>query len=291
MSERTPFTLTIFVADGDPDGLQLIERSNWNGKAIVFPRATYAEVKGRDEFAQTGVYVLLGPDEQGDGDLVYVGEGDLVRDRFNQHLSQKDFWTRAVFFVAGPGQLNKAHVKYLEHRLVDLGNRAKRARMDNGNTPSAPNLSEPDRAAMDVFLANMLGILPLLGVDAFEQSSAAEVTTDRIPLLICTSSKASGRGKDTPRRFVVMEGSLAAVQEVPSMAKHAAGISKLRQKLLDNGVLVLDGSHLRFTQDYTFTSPSHASSTMLGRNSNGRTEWKDTEGRTLKQLQEAQAAD
>ena len=35
----TPFSLNIFVADGDPDGLRIIERGNWNAKVLVFPRA------------------------------------------------------------------------------------------------------------------------------------------------------------------------------------------------------------------------------------------------------------
>ena len=34
-----PFSLRIFVADGDPDGLRVVERSNWIGKALIFPRA------------------------------------------------------------------------------------------------------------------------------------------------------------------------------------------------------------------------------------------------------------
>ncbi len=33
----TPFSLRIFVADGDPDGLPIVERSNWVGRALVFP--------------------------------------------------------------------------------------------------------------------------------------------------------------------------------------------------------------------------------------------------------------
>jgi hypothetical protein len=39
MSLSKPFSLRIFVADGDPDGLRLVERTNWVGKAIVYPRA------------------------------------------------------------------------------------------------------------------------------------------------------------------------------------------------------------------------------------------------------------
>jgi len=290
MSKQTPFTLTIFVADGDPDGLQIVERTNWNGKAVVFPRATYADVRQRDEFSQTGVYLLLGPDEDSDRDMLYVGEGDLVRDRFNQHIVNKDFWTRAVFFVAGPGQLNKAHVKYLEHRLVDLGNRAKRVKLENGNAPSAPKLSESDRAAMDVFLGNMLGILPVLGVNAFEQSSAAAIATPSNPLLYCESSKGKGTGKDTPQGFVVLEGSLASLTEVPSMSKHLPHISKLRKMLVENGVFVEDGKFYRMTQDYTFSSPSQATDVLFGTSTNGREAWRDASGRTLKEIQEAQAA-
>ena len=35
----TSFSLRIFVADGDPDGLRIVDKSNWIGKALVFPRA------------------------------------------------------------------------------------------------------------------------------------------------------------------------------------------------------------------------------------------------------------
>jgi hypothetical protein len=75
MSNETPFSLRIFVADGDPDGLRLVERSNWIGKAVIFPRAVYPQVRNRDEFQQAGVYLLLGPRTQGDGEMLYIGEG------------------------------------------------------------------------------------------------------------------------------------------------------------------------------------------------------------------------
>ncbi|MBK6595612.1 MAG: hypothetical protein IPG23_24510 [Burkholderiales bacterium] len=40
----TPFSLRIFVTDGDPDGLHIVDRSNWVGKALVFPRALLPHV-------------------------------------------------------------------------------------------------------------------------------------------------------------------------------------------------------------------------------------------------------
>jgi len=53
----------------------------------------------------------------------------------------------------------------------------------------------------------------------------------------------------------------------------------------------MDGNHYRFTQDYAFSSPSTAAAVVLGRSANGRIEWKDGLGRTLKELQEKQTDD
>jgi hypothetical protein len=288
MGNQIPFSLRIFVADGDPDGLRLVERSNWIGKALMFPRALYPQVRGRSEFQQTGVYLLLGPRTQGDGDMIYIGEGDPVRPRLEDHYGKKDFWTRAVFFVAGPGQLNKAHVQYLEAQLVSRAKAAKRMPLENANQPSEPTLSEADRADMDVFLGNILGMLPVLGIHAFEQSPLLLATVG-VPDLTCHGRGVTASGHDTPQGFVVQAGSFAASDEVPSLKEHFPNVCDLRTDLLKSGVLVPDGNTLRFTQDYTFSSPSLASSVVLARSSNGRTDWKDASGRTLKQIQEAQA--
>jgi hypothetical protein len=170
-----PFSLRIFVVDGDPDGLRVVERSNWIGKAVVFPRSLFPKVKTRDEFGQTGVYLLLGPNDDSTGELLYIGEGDPVKPRLESHFANKDFWTHAVFFVAGTGHLNKAHVKYLESQLISLAKTAKRTPLDNRNEPGEPTLSEADRADMDVFLGNLLSMLPVLGIKAFEQAAEIKV--------------------------------------------------------------------------------------------------------------------
>lgn len=283
----TPFSLRIFVADGDPDGLRLIERSNWIGKAVAFPRAIYPRIRTRDQFKQTGVYLLLGPRADGDGEMLYVGEGDPVGPRLESHYANKDFWTQAVFFIAGNGLLNKAHVQYLESRLVARGFAAKRVKMDNAVKPTEPTLSEADRADMDVFLSHILGMLPVLGIHAFEKSGTAAVANDDAPLT-CQGRGALARGRDTAQGFVVMAGSQIAVDEVPSLQKYFPNISQLRTELRESGVIGQDGSTFKFTEDYTFNSPSMASSFVLGSSSNGRTDWKDSDGRTLKEIQSAQ---
>lgn len=288
MSTQHPFSLRIFVADGDPDGLRLVERSNWIGKGVMFPRALYPQVRNRPEFQQTGVYLLMGPSNDGDGEMIYIGEGDPVRPRLENHYANKDFWTQAVFFVAGAGQLNKAHVQYLEAQLVSRAKAAKRTPLDNGNSPTEPTLSEPDRADMDVFLHNMLGMLPVLAIHAFEQSSGTASPGVFAPL-ICQGKGAVARGNETPQGFVVFSGSFAARDEAPSLINHFPNVCRMRAELQKSGVLTSDGDRLRFTQDHTFSSPSLASSVILAHSSNGRIDWKDATGKTLKELQIAQA--
>lgn len=288
MENQTPFSLRIFVADGDPDGLRIVDRSNWSGKALIFPRALYPQVRARDEFQQTGVYLLLGPHENGDGETIYIGEGDPVRPRLEDHYSRKDFWTRAVFFVAGAGQLNKAHVQYLEAQLVKLASEAKRMALENGNKPTEPTLSEADRADMDVFLHNILGILPVLGIHAFEHSPSIKGHHNTI-LLTCQGKGVKASGYDTPQGFIIRAGSFTVTEEVPSLRNNFPNVSRLREELLKNGVLTTEGNKYKFVQDYTFNSPSLAAAIVLGRASNGRMDWKDAGGRTLKEIQQTQA--
>lgn len=288
MSVTQPFSLRIFVADGDPDGLRLVERSNWIGKALMFPRALYTKVRTRDEFNQTGVYLLLGPRTDGDGEMLYIGEGDPVGPRLESHYAKKDFWTQAVFLVAGSGQLNKAHVQYLEAKLVAKALAAKRVKLDNGNTPTEPTLSEADRADMDVFLGNILGMLPVLGIHAFEYIVHTAVSSTKSKMLYCKGRGGDAQGIDSAQGFVVLKGSKAAADEVPSFKVHWEYHSKHRAELIQNGVLTPDAGVLIFSQDYTFNSPSMASAIVVGASPNGRVDWKDASGKTLRQIQEAE---
>jgi hypothetical protein len=288
--DPAPFSLRIFVADGDPDGLRIVEKSNWIGKALVFPRALLPQVKARPELAQTGVYLLMGPRPDGEGDMLYVGEGDPIRPRLESHYAQKDFWTRAIgFTTTTAGQLNKAHVQFLESRLIALARAAKRMPLDNANQPAEPSLSEADRAEMEVFLGHMLGMLPVLGVHAFEQAPKAPAAKAG-PALTCKGKGVQATGYEASQGFVVRAGSQAVADTVPSMALHVRGMYDLRQELISNGVLAMQVGLYQFTQDYSFSSPSTAAAVVLGRSANGRIEWKAADGRTLKELQEAEAA-
>ena len=275
------YSLRIFLPDGVPDGLRLIEKSNWTGLGVVCPRSLLNEAKSRDEFSRTGVYVLVGATETSGLPTVYIGEGDSIRPRLESHASKKDFWTTVTFFVSKDDNLNKAHVQYLESRLVSLASQAKRCVLDNANEPAPPSLSEADRADAEGFLEEMLLCFPVVGLHFFDQPTAPP---PKSPRLFLSGDLAEAEGYESADGFVVLAGAKGRVSEVPSFP---SGPSQLRQALLEQEVLKQDGEQYTLTQDYAFTSPSNAAVVLLGRSANGRIEWKDEEGRTLKELQEA----
>jgi hypothetical protein len=289
-----PYSIRIFLPGGDPAGLRTIEKSNWTGAGLVIPRSSFADARSRRELKRAGIYILIGPPEESGLQRIYIGEGDPIRPRLDSHYAKKDFWTRAVFFVAGPGQLNKAHVQFLEARLVKQALAAKRVPLENSNYPAEPSLSEADRADMEVFLGNMLSMLPVLGIHAFElpdsKPSGARKDPSQI-LLKCKGKGVTASGYDTTQGFVVQANSwvVPLSEEPPSLAIHVPSVHKMRREFLARSILKEEQGHLVFTQDYTFSSPSLAAAFVLGRSANGRTEWHDATGKTLKELQESAA--
>ena len=183
-----PYTIRIFVPYGEPDGLRIIDRMNWTGLGIAFPREDWPKIKQRAEFERAGVYILIGhgaeasqeleasddlaeADEDND-DLptIYIGQGDVVRTRLEDHFIKKDFWTTAAVFVSNAsGGLNRAHATWLEHALIRRAIHIDQSHLENGNEPQEPHLSEAERADTQAFLREMLQILPLIGLKCFEE--------------------------------------------------------------------------------------------------------------------------
>src|SRR5207237_2270500 len=84
------FTIRIYVVDGDPQGVRFIDRMNWTGLGIVFPRQKWPTTKLRNEFSRAGVYILVGyPGEEDELPTVYIGEGEVIRNRLDSHFQSK----------------------------------------------------------------------------------------------------------------------------------------------------------------------------------------------------------
>ncbi|MGP9551244.1 MULTISPECIES: GIY-YIG nuclease family protein [unclassified Halomonas] len=290
-AQPRPTSIRIFLADGTPEGLRIVEKSNWTGRAVVANRSQLERALARSEMAQPGVYVLTGQTEDGAAKL-YVGEADALGDRIKQHVSGKEFWTRVVAFTSTNEGLNKANVRYLEASLLALAKTANQWALDNGTFPAPPPLSEADRADAEWFLAEMLVIFPLLGIDAFEaassQAAGSSSEQEEPPLTLYLNERgAEGTGREVADGFVVLKGSLARAEETVSIHDY---MREQRQLLQERGVLSpLDGKMV-FTQDFRFSSPSTAAGVLVGGSANGRLAWKDANGKTLKAIQDVRLA-
>ena len=112
-------TLKIFLAFGDPKRLRTAELSNWIGKAVAGPRSEFEKVLEREESQNPGVYFLTGMDPDTNKSAIYIGEAECIRDRIKSHLA-KDFWNNITFFVTKDENLTKAHIRYIEGRLIEV---------------------------------------------------------------------------------------------------------------------------------------------------------------------------
>ena len=291
MNPRRGFSVNVFLPTGDPEGLKVVEKSNWTGRGLVIPRAMFGESKSREELGRTGVYLLVGPSETSTLPALYVGEGDPIRPRLEQHAKNKDFWTHAGGFTSKDTNLNKAHVQRLESRLVELAKNAKRCVLENGNMPAPPSLSEADEAMAEGFLDDVLLCLPILGYSMFEAGAAVAAKSNEETLYL-SAKGVEATGKNTAAGFVVFANSMTVGNDkvTPSLVNHFPAVQEMRDEMIRQQVLVPKGDNFLLTLDYTFSSPSMASSVVLGRTSNGREAWKTKGGRTLKELQEAEAS-
>lgn len=272
-----PLSIKIFLAKGSSSGLRTAEISNWSGKAIACSRKELDELSKREESSRPGVYFLIGNDIETGEPSAYVGEAEEVAKRLKQHLS-KEFWNQVVAFVSKDENLTKAHIKYLEGKLIDIGNKAGKGVIQNSQCSGA-RLPESDQAEMDIFLDRILKLLPVLGTSLF---SAPEVNNKSVSNeLICKIKGLIAYGNRTDNGFIVYKNSQAVLQDRPS----AIRVKVRRQTLMDKGVLVMQDNCLIFSRDHEFTSPSLAAAVIRGGASNGLIAWKTKEGKSLKEIE------
>ena len=274
-------TIKIFLIDGDPNGRMCCELSNWSGKAYKIPRIKIKDCTDRDDLTSTGVYLLFGKDDDGN-EQVYIGEAESILKRLNQQLTQKDFWNEAIVFISKDENLNKAHIKYLENRLHDIAKSANRYKIENSIIPTRSSISESDRAEMEEFIEYIKMLVNTLGHKVFDEKREFKPKQKQEIFFIKAARNADGQGEQTSDGFVVFKGSKAAANIVNSMT---SSFIKLRQKLIDEGVLINKITFFEFSDDYIFSSPSTAAVMVMGRNANGLTEWRNNEGKTLKDFE------
>ncbi|MFK7837973.1 MAG: GIY-YIG nuclease family protein [Sulfitobacter sp.] len=274
-------SVRLYLADGKATGILTAEIMNWTGHVLAAPRTRFEGALARDELKRTGIYLLIGPDDEGSDLLkVYVGEGDEIGKRLYIHNKEKQFWERFIAVTSKDMNLTKAHVRYLEGRLLALLKDARRAKIENKDMPQFSLLPEADIADMETFLEEIQLVLPVVGVEVFRKPAskrpALDGNSERAAFEVKFELKNAKAGiiaqaREDAGDFIVEEGSIGALREAVSFNERN---KSAREGAIKTGQIVrLDEKNFRVEQDISFGSPSAAAVFLFGTSRNGRTDW------------------
>ena len=209
-----------------------------------------------------------------------------MKERLVQHLrdyqfeKEKYYWNTAVIFIGR--DLNKALIRYLENRFVEIARSCKRYTILTKNTYRNTVMKESQIAVMEEFVDNVKILINALGYKVLEpvlQVDPAMATSDDELLYIATGG-ATATGRVTAEGFVVLKG--ATVNEKISVKSLSAGMVKMREKYLKE----VKVENLVTTEDLLFSSSSAAADFVLGYSVSGPRTWKAKDGRSLKEIED-----
>ncbi|MFN5230369.1 MAG: GIY-YIG nuclease family protein, partial [Planctomycetota bacterium] len=124
-------TIQIYLPTGEPRGIRIADITTRLVLAVLIPRSELAIAKQRWELDHPGIYFLFGEDE-GAKPIVYIGQTEDARKRFDSHNSTKTFWKTAIFCVSKSQNFTQAHIRYLEWYCMQQAKQVGRYELDNG---------------------------------------------------------------------------------------------------------------------------------------------------------------
>lgn len=295
MAKRSK-NINMFLMDGEVTGKIKCTLSNWTGVIYKIPRIQLGDLKSRDEMKQSGIYFLFGRDEDKQKDVTYIGqattrkngEGVLLRIQEHTRDTHADYFNDVIILTTQNNSFGPTEISYLENKFTQLAKEAGRYIVKNGNDPNPGNVTEEKESELDEIVENTLMIIGTLGYRVFVPMTkeVSQDLTDNHSTYLYLKRKTKKSNKvieatceRTTEGFVVLEGSQVEIMDSPNLP---ASLKEMRQNLIDSQV-IQDGV---LKEKQLFSSPSYAAAFLLGMQTNGRTDWKNQDGRTLKELEE-----
>lgn len=278
-------TIKLFLMDGEPSGRMKCSLANWTGIAYKIPRTALDKCKDLDILKQSGVYFLFGTDKS-DNAVVYIGQAGARKNgkglllRIQEPHAFIDYWTEAVMFTTTNNSFGPTEISYLENRFCNMAVQSGRYVVKNGNDPNPGNITEETESELEEFIDYAKIVMGTLGHKVFEPFVPSSEAEDAEPVLYLEYGKGRASGKRTSDGFVIFKGS--AVN--PSLTKSCPERTikdrkKYANKINKNGVLI---------SDILLSSPSSAAGFVGGASLSGNALWKDSNGKTLKELLETE---
>lgn len=268
--------ITMILKNGMPTGIVQCNLDEWIGVSYKIPRNRLNEAKELKNIDNTGVYILFGVDEETGEDRAYIGEAENIYKRLMQHNKTKDFWNDCLVFVSQNNSLNKAHIKFIENKLYNRAKEVERFIIENDTKPTKSSLDGADEIRAIKFYEKIILLTAVYGYHIFDKIlTVQEVNEKEIYYINSIGLKATGT--QTEEGFIVFKGSQSSEEfkKASSQSLRNKWNELRNQKIVDNGI---------FLKDIIFSSSSTAAAMILGRNANGLREWKNKDGKSLKEI-------
>ena len=268
--------LEIIYHNGQPDGIRSIRRHLLTMTTYVIPRTLLSEAKKLTGITRPGIYYLISENDDNKIAQIYIGQTRNGVSRLDDHNRSKDFWNKAIMFLADNKTFSLDMISGLEAYAIGKAHESNRYKVENSVNPKY-EIDEYDLPLIEEVYEEIKFIMATQGY----KMENAKNTVNEANTLHTTRNGITAFGVYDGEKFDVLEGS-----EI-NLAKKVFNNSynKQRQELLDSKNIELDadGKYILKTT-LTFKSPSGASDFVLGGSTNGWTEWKDKDGKTLDEL-------
>lgn len=267
--------LDIIYHNGQPDGIRSIRRQLSTMTTYVIPRPLLSEAKKITGINHQGIYYLINENEENKIAQIYIGQTQNGVSRLDDHNRSKDFWNKAIMFLADSKTFSLDMISGLEKHAILKAHEAKRYKVENAVQPKY----EIDEYALPLIEEIYEEIQFIMATQGYKMDNAKQ-TLNEANILHTTRKGIKAFGIYDGEKFEVLDGS-----EIDfSKAVYHDKYNLQRQKLLSKGEISLVDNKYILNVTLEFNSPSGASDFILGGSTNGWVEWKTTEGKTLDEI-------
>ena len=267
--------LEIIYHNGRPDGIRSIRRHLSTMTTYVIPRPLLAEAKKITGINRPGIYYLINENDENKIVQIYIGQTRNGVVRLDDHNRSKDFWNKAIMFLADSKTFSLDMISGLEEYAIIKAHKSNRYKVENSVSPKY-EIDEYDLPSIEEVYEEIQFIMATQGY----KLDNAKASLNESAVFHTTRNGIKAYGVYDGDKFQILEGSEINFTKLANIEKY----NRQRKELLSKGDIVQqDGRYiLRVTLE--FNTPSGAGEFILGGSINGWAEWKDKDGKTLDEI-------
>ena len=267
--------LEIIYHNGQPDGIRSIRRHLSTMTTYVIPRPLLAEAKKITGINRPGIYYLINENDENKIAQIYIGQTRNGVVRLDDHNRSKDFWNKAIMFLADSKTFSLDMISGLEEYAIMKAHESNRYKVENSVKPKY-EIDEYDLPSIEEMYEEIQFIMATQGY----KMDNAKMSMNEADIFQTSRKGIIARGVYGGDKFQVLEGSEINIEKPVHLEKY----NRQRKELYEKGDIVKQGDKYVLTVTLEFNTPSGASDFVLGGSTNGWAEWKNKDGKTLDEI-------